>query len=138
MTNFDYKLRTENTASQRAGGRYNPATVILWSFNRKKYRAVIAAGNSDEVKAFRSGDEIIVVSRNCGMGYCGAEAFPIKSELPAVKQEAEDFEDVNPKRSTIVARSDVFLQNAVEELGHDKWEDWTLRHLGKVLSEWLY
>lgn len=132
MTSFDYKIRQENEASQRAGGRYKPAAVLLWSFRRKKYRAVIASGNSDEVdevEAFRSGDEIVVVSRNCGMGYVGAEVFPLKSDGSP--------DEINPKRVTVTSSGDVFFQNASEELETDKWEDWTLRHVAKVLSGWL-
>ena len=129
MRTFDYKIRQENLASQRAGGRYNPASVLLWSFGKRKYRAVIASGNSDEVEAFRSGDEIIVVSRNCSMGYIGAESFPLKSDgIP---------DEINPKRITVSASQDVFFQNACEALETDRWEDWTLRHAARVLSDWL-
>lgn len=129
MTSFDYKIRQENEASQQAGGRYKPAAVLLWSFRRKKYRAVIASGNSDEVEAFRSGNEIVVVNRNCRMGYVGAEAFPLQS--------ADGPDEINPKRTTVASNREVFFQNASNAMGHDKWEEWTLRHLGKVLSDWL-
>lgn len=132
MKSFDYKLCRENSASQHAAGRYNPATVLLWEYKRRKYRAVIGAGSSDELGVFRAGDEIIVVSRNCGMGYVGAECFPLFSE--------GEPDEINPKRVTVWSTSDVFFQNADEELTEHcpKWEDCTLRHLARVLQEWLH
>ena len=132
MKTFEYKLREENAASQRAGGRYHAAAVLLWSYQRHKYRAIIGAGSSDEVAAFRSGDEIIVVSRNCGMGYVGAESFPLFS------QDKPD-DTISTTRVTHVPSNSVFFQNADEELSEHcpKWEDCTLRHVARVLQEWL-
>lgn len=135
MRTFDYQVKRESSASQHQGGRYNPARVLLWSYGRRKFRAVIGAGSSDEVEAFRTGtgkqSELIVVSRNTGLGYVGAEVFPFVPD-------GEPDVEIGSKRVTATQNHEVFFQSADEALEGEKWEDWSLRYLGKRLGDWLY
>lgn len=78
MNSFhNYKIRRESEESQREAGRYNPASVILWTFKRRKCRLVLHAGSGDSLAVFRNGNRLVVLSTNTGLGYAGLQVADI-------------------------------------------------------------
>lgn len=133
MKQYPCSLVKESAASQHQGGRYHPARVLRWKYGRRKYRAVLGAGGSDEVGIFRAGGQLIVVSRNNGIGYVGAESYQLD---PGGEADA----GIGSARITVTASHDVFFQSANDALAEycPTWEDCSLRHLARVLADWLY
>lgn len=73
----NYKIRRESTESQITAGRHNPASVILWTFKRRKGRLVLSAGSSDNLAVFRHGESLVILSTNGGLGYAGLQVADI-------------------------------------------------------------
>jgi hypothetical protein len=73
------KIRLESEASRREGGRYNPASVALWDENCGRFacrhRLILSAGDSDSLEFYREGNEVIALSLNTRLGYCGIQVY---------------------------------------------------------------
>jgi hypothetical protein len=131
MRTFTYSYGKESPGSQRRDGRHNPATSIRWKHRNKLYRAVLPCGDSDEWEVFRDGNELFVVSRNTGLGYCGLSRFDYNPG-------GEPDTAIGSKRITVVEDAEnVFFQDGREAFESDKWEEWTLRTLANRLREWM-
>lgn len=131
MTTFEYKVKRESAESQREGGRYNPAKVLLWAVGDRKYRAILPCGSSDEYDVFRDGSELFCVSRNTGLGYAGLSRYDYDPG-------GEVDTAIGSSRITVIEDAEnVFFQSAEQEFEHSRWEEWTLRTLAKRLQEWM-
>ncbi|KPK74221.1 MAG: hypothetical protein AMJ84_00070 [Acidithiobacillales bacterium SM23_46] len=68
---FEYQLDRETWEEQRAAGRYNPATVVIW----RGHRYAIGAGTGDDLDLFEEGGALYVLARRDSLGYAGLEVF---------------------------------------------------------------
>lgn len=66
-----YQLEPETYAEQRAAGRYNPASVIIW----RGLRHTIGAGSADNVDVLEQSGCLYVLATNRALGYIGLQIF---------------------------------------------------------------
>ena len=78
---YDYKICRESAESQRAAGRYNPASVLLWESTYKRvksrHRLILDAGESDYITVYRDKREglVFILSVNYRYDYCGLQVY---------------------------------------------------------------
>lgn len=118
MRTFPYSLVKETWEEQRAAGRHNPATVLVY----RRRRFTLAAGDSDDINAFIHGKgssaTMYVVSTNNRLGYVGLQVFNLTGEETnsLFFQNEEDITDVLGKRGL----------------------DYTPRTIAKILGNYCY
>ena len=66
-----YQIEKETYAEQRAAGRYNPASVLIW----RGLRHAIGAGDADNVDVFEQSGCLYVLATNRAIEYIGLQIF---------------------------------------------------------------
>ncbi len=75
MRSFDYKIATESWARADDARRANRGSILVTHHQGKRCVAPLGCGDSDNVHAYKEGDEIFVVSINRSLHYLGLEVF---------------------------------------------------------------
>lgn len=124
----EYKLGTESDERRLKRGRCNDALVLIVTYKRRKYIAEISSGHGDDIDFWRDGDELIVLSVNRQMYYCGFEVFVLFRT---------NLDDIEPEKYCRASCDEnIFLQGTeqVEHvLGKDALDRLTMRTIAKRL-----
>lgn len=131
MKTISARLCNERIERQQAAGRFNPATVAIFTYKRARYVAVLPCGSSDDIEIFRDGDTLYVVCVNRRLGYAGLTTYGLSDRR-------EDL--YNPRRFCAVETGEIFSQSTeeLEDLIGKNWDDLTLRTLAKRFANLLY
>ena len=112
----EYAILEESFHCQLSGKRYNPASVLVYVRKGLGYRFELSSGDNDSVTVWREGEELIVLSVNTSLGYCGLEVFALGDNAGLA--------------------GEVFFQNAAEALELPDWEDRSEAWLARTLLQY--
>lgn len=75
-----YTTEKENIAAQIAAGRYHPAAVLLVTFDRRRHRLTLDAGNNDWLHVATEDGLLYVMNVNNRQGYAGLQIFDLTTD----------------------------------------------------------
>lgn len=106
-----YKLCTESYERMQKRGRVNQASVLIFKHRRKTFVAELRCGNNDTVDFWKEGDQLIVVSINTRMDYCGLDVYELSE--PALPDDCSRSNRFLAQRTT----DEIFLQGTEQVEG---------------------
>lgn len=115
MRSFDYRIATESWARADAAKRCNRGSLLVTYHQGKRCVAPLGCGDSDDVYAYKEGNEIYVISINRPLDYLGMEVFSLE----------------NMEKSKFDPSQKTFEMNAVEQ-GNLFFQDTS--HLHEILG----
>lgn len=135
MRSFDYKIATESWARADDARRVNRGSLLVTHHKGKRCVAPLGCGDSDNVYAYKEGNEVFVVSINHSMDYLGLEVFSLENMEKSKYDPSQKTFEMNS-----VEGGDMFFQDIshLREILGPRMLDLHPRNIAKRLSEYVY